>query len=981
MKELWNKVQKLWASFRAWKYSNIALWSAAGVAVAAVAVVIVLCAVGPKGPDTPTLPTGGSSMDGTNPTGGDSTDNGGSNNGGSTDNNGGSTDNNNGGSTDNNNGGSSDNNNGGSTGNNNGGSSDNNNGGSSSGNNGGSSSGNNGGSTGNNNGGSTGNTNTDNVNSSTGESVTAGELKFYKTSTHSASRTVTPGKNVSYSVVVTNNGSSKQTVTVTDEIPAVAEYVSGCDSVSGNQLKWEFSLGAKESKTITYTLKAKDDEANLGKALDGAAKVNGTAVPFHKVYIERTLGNVDQGLMETAIDAFRQYTDLKDMNLLKMIWNVAISKSVSYNDASGKVMTPVQILKLIYTGEGSTGGSTGSGEEVATSAVDFSKAVIPTLYGGKGVTSAQTSKLHGIQASKITAADLMSGDAIFVQESSSDTTGKIYIYNGKRLFQLANGVIDVNTEQVLNSLPNAYRYAGLRFSFVIANRKDFVEDRKDTYTEKQKAVIALAESYLLRGDRYQYDAGGSMKPDKRYEKATNTPEDVTSDNWQYTNCSILTYDVYYFALGYTGNSDYTGTIANQAKSQNIYYYEPTGSETEAQKQEQIDKFYSTLQPADIIVIRRKNDSGHAMLYIGDGKVIHSTGGSYKMAGDNQPTGIEQYEATVRYLNAYDYFDPKCDNGGDYSYFVFGGAVTKIGIFRPLKKTTGAITQETINRMNNLQGIAVEKVASKAFGQTINPGEELTYTIKLLNANDVSKTLDITDVVPTGTTLVSSSGWTVSGSNLSCKVTIPAGEKKEVSFTVKVGASVPDNKIESKSAKVGGVSVRSSDIFVAKTLTSAQQQAIINAVKSLSTSSKTGLELANEIYKVALGVDKVFEHTTLSTFHSQLVVDKALADNQYGAMVAPGLNGGRNFNCDDSGKYGELSRLPREHNLIVGDIIFGRTSSTNNIFIYLGDGICWSLTANKIDTYNSSTVHVNTRLEYIFGYKNYWAILRPSMNMG
>ncbi len=69
MKELWNKVQKFWATFRAWKYSAYALWGAAAVAVTAVAVVVVLCAVGPKGNDTPTLPTGGASMDGTNPTG------------------------------------------------------------------------------------------------------------------------------------------------------------------------------------------------------------------------------------------------------------------------------------------------------------------------------------------------------------------------------------------------------------------------------------------------------------------------------------------------------------------------------------------------------------------------------------------------------------------------------------------------------------------------------------------------------------------------------------------------------------------------------------------------------------------------------------------------------------------------------------------------------------------------------------------------
>ena len=65
---------KTWATFRAWKYRNIALWSAAGVAVAAVAAVIILCAAGPKGNDNPTLPTGGSSMDGTTPTDGN-TDN------------------------------------------------------------------------------------------------------------------------------------------------------------------------------------------------------------------------------------------------------------------------------------------------------------------------------------------------------------------------------------------------------------------------------------------------------------------------------------------------------------------------------------------------------------------------------------------------------------------------------------------------------------------------------------------------------------------------------------------------------------------------------------------------------------------------------------------------------------------------------------------------------------------------------------------
>ena len=800
---------------------------------------------------------------------------------------------------------------------------------------------------------------------------------------HSASQTVSPGKEVEYTITLANNSDAAGYALVTNKIPEAAEYVSGCDEVTDSLLTWDVPMEAHEIKTITYTLKAKEDEAYLGQALTSKAKVNGTAVPFHDIFVERTLGTVDQGLMETAIDAFRQYTDLKGMNLLKMIWNVAISKSVSYNDAEGNVMTAADLLKLVFTGEGSTSDSEGSGEEAATAAVDFAKAVIPTLFGGTGATAEQIGKFNGVQASVVTTDALMSGDAIFVQTSADDTTGKIYIYNGKRLFQIENGVIDVNTQQVLNNLPNAYRYAGFRFSFVIANRKDFSEDRKDTFTEEQKAVISIAEALLLRGDRAQYDAGSTMKPCGRSEYGEYTPEEYTSDSWKYTNCAMLTYDSYYHGLGLdTGGNWYTGTIINSAKNQKLYYYEPTGTETDAEKQAQIDKFYSTLQPADIIVIRRANDSGHAMLYIGDGKVIHSTGGSYKVASDTQPTGLEQYEATVRYLNAYDYFDPKCDNGGAYSYYVFGGAVTKIGIYRPLKTFSGSIPQETVNRMNNLQGIAVEKVASKAFGQTVNVGEELTYTFKLLNANDETKTVEITDVIPTGTSFVSANGATVENGNLAWTVTIPGGEKAEISYTVKVGSDVPDNKIESKSAKVGGVSVRSSDLFVANTLTASEQQAIIDAVASLSSSNLTNLELVNEIYKTALGVENVFSYTELKTLHSQMYEKKegdtkySFIDNALTAMVAPGLYGGRNFKCEDTGKYGRLTRLPREDNLIVGDILLGRTSSSNSVYIYLGNGLCWSLSSNKADT-----IDINARLERSFGYKNYWAILRPSLVIG
>ena len=806
------------------------------------------------------------------------------------------------------------------------------------------------------------------------------DIELKKTSSHRAAHTVSPGKTIEFTLEITNKSDSEKGVIVTDQIPKLAEFVSGCEDVSDNKLRWTFTLGAGETKTVTYTLKAKDDEAYLGMPFDGVATANGVKAACYNIYVERGLGNVDQRLMETAIDAFRQYTNLEGVTLLRMIWYVAISKSVSYNDTNGKVMTPAQILNYIYTGEGSFGGTTGSGEEAASAAVDFVKAVIPTLFGGKGVTAEQITKLHGEMAAAIEKADLSAGDAFFVQETEDDTTGKLYIYNGKRLFELGKGVIEVDTDKILKEIPNAYRYAGLRISYVIANRKDFSEDRVDTLTDVQQAIVSIAEALLLRGDRAQYDAGGMMAPDKRYEYGDNTPEDYTSDFWKYSNCANLTFDSYYFGLGLDTKSNwYTSQIIASAKSQKIFYYEPTGSETEEEKQTQYDKFYAALQPGDTIVIRRQNDSGHAMLYIGNGIVIHSTGGSY-LDADHSGTGAgkEQYEATVRYLNAYDYFDAKCDNGGAYSYYVWGGQVTKIGIYRPHKNFTGEIPQETLNRMTNLKDIAVEKVASKASGQTVNVGEALTYTFKLLNAGDVDKTLDITDVIPAGTTLIAAPGATVEGENLSWQVTIPAGEKLEISYTVKVGANVPNNELTNASAKVGGVSVRSSKLFVKRTLNETEQQKIIDAVSSLSGTTLKNLELANEIYKLAFGVEDIFAHTELSTFHSQMFtkLDSGkydIIDNQYGAMAAPGLYGGRNFNCDDEGAYGQITRLAREENLIVGDILFGRTSSSNAVYIYLGNGLCWSLSTKAADT-----VGLQTRLERFVGYRNYWVVLRPSM---
>jgi hypothetical protein len=90
------------------------------------------------------------------------------------------------------------------------------------------------------------------------------------------------------------------------------------------------------------------------------------------------------------------------------------------------------------------------------------------------------------------------------------------------------------------------------------------------------------------------------------------------------------------------------------------------------------------------------------------------------------------------------------------------------------------------------------------------------------------------------------------------------------------------------------------------------------------------------------------------------------------MVAPGLYGGRSFKCDDDTAYGRMSRFVRNHNLMVGDIIIGRYSSATSFYLYLGGDTILDLKTNEIDSLGA-----NARLERIYGYTYYYAVLRPS----
>jgi uncharacterized repeat protein (TIGR01451 family) len=328
------------------------------------------------------------------------------------------------------------------------------------------------------------------------------------------------------------------------------------------------------------------------------------------------------------------------------------------------------------------------------------------------------------------------------------------------------------------------------------------------------------------------------------------------------------------------------------------------------------------------------------------------------------------------------------------------------VVRPLNNSTWAnysVTQVSQNRLENLQGIIAEKLSSVKNHVTVNRGDAITYTIRINNTNLTPVTLTVTDIVPQNTVYVGGAE-TINGQNLSWTVTVPARETVEVSFTVTVSTTAENGAaIVCDGAKIGGVPFKSYTTYVKNTLSVSEQETLIATFEQLVAEGTTlrGIELVNELYKRAFGVEKIFadtDHATITEGAEGVFSSEGLAalsngkqaftlndSGKYLDMLAGGLFGGRAITTGSKtttiggvtfgNNIGLRTGLAIKDNLVVGDILFGRTSSSRNLYIYLGGDYFISLSSLANDT---STV--NARLERLPAYIYHYAILRPSFAM-
>ena len=498
----------------------------------------------------------------------------------------------------------------------------------------------------------------------------------------------------------------------------------------------------------------------------------------------------------------------------------------------------------------------------------------------------------------------------------------------------------------------------------------------------QKALVAAAKAYYARGTYLQYDdtravTGNVVKPPVyRWERHKNSPEDSTRQRTNYTNCAAFCYDVYKNALDLDIINWCTEDMMNDA-SQHAFRYQVQFDETEEQKKNIRDLYMDMLQPGDIIVNRHVRGGGHAMFYIGDGKIIHSSGSNpCNYNYDNKCDGRESY-GSIEKMDVSVLFDPEAQR-----MYTFG-TEKNIAIIRPLLVFKDAVpTESAMNRVKYLQDIFVEKLSSHTIGQTADMGEEITFTYYVRNMRDTAADITVSDTAPEYTEYVSGGEYATGEVKWAFK--LEAGEEKYISYTVRV---LKDAQLYGKFiqtvGKVCGVEVKCPAIMVGKHLSADKQQAVAQAIESLRGANEQDTALVKRLYsligeKADIGsakeiLDGIFvPYKGVSDTHFELA-----QSGKYIDMLVPIMYGGRVVDSSDRFPLRRRTAGIFTDEIMAGDVLLCAEDTGNTaVTVYIFGGI----NMLKITPQGAQVLYGDEIDDVLMGVMGYckFALIRPAM---
>ncbi len=516
------------------------------------------------------------------------------------------------------------------------------------------------------------------------------------------------------------------------------------------------------------------------------------------------------------------------------------------------------------------------------------------------------------------------------------------------------------------------------------------------------------------------------------------PEDATAEKALYLDCSSFVNSVYYYCFG--ENLLSAGTPINTSRIDSslaeitqkgadyelLFYVKNPKNVTDSKTQQSmIAEIKATLQPGDIYNYYH-GTGGHIMLYIGDGKFIHSTGSANlsTSAGSVDPaTSVEKGTTDENKLGTVmiDSWDiiftttatPKSTDpakSGTGNRYLFASDMTGFGFFRPTNATNGRfkdkeITYKALTRYV-YDGLTFEKSCNRGFATSVLAGDQLTYTLKVQNlGKNAQGIINIVEKLPANTTFVSATEGGVYNSATNSiywqYTSLDASSSKTLSYTLKVNDNAKvGTLINDNNTTVNGLLTNSTQHSVAsRKITESQLATAVNAVSSKTYSD--AIPAIKDVY-AQLGMNILAETDDYTDVESVLqyvfngtAFKPATTSKIYNYLVK-GLYGGfsvatAEYNSvlkgdeADYKKYNYRARLVKTSYLEIGDIIVTRSGWNTDInngtdykaFLVASSSTVYGLTADghfaKVSLPLNKTFA--TYLQTLTAYKAF-AVLRP-----
>lgn len=495
----------------------------------------------------------------------------------------------------------------------------------------------------------------------------------------------------------------------------------------------------------------------------------------------------------------------------------------------------------------------------------------------------------------------------------------------------------------------------------------------------QQAVVVTAEAFYNRGAYLQYDdtsfvSSTDLLPNniRRPDRLKYNPEDANSQFTWYTNCASWTYDVYYQALG-IDIVNWTTILLQRDVDMQVWSYSVVSGLSNSQKEKIFNEFSSLLQPGDIMVCRHKGSGGHALLYLGDGQILHSAAGPVANYNYTQKTEYAEAEGTVMQKT----LDSLMNTNDNYYFFNEGWW----GIVRPtLVYTDATPTQETLDRIANMQQIVAEKRTTAPIGHTVKGGDEITFTFEIKNLRETDAVFEIIDTVPSNTTYINGA-QKVDGETLKWTVSVAAGDTQTVEYTVKVNADVKVGDVVSSNSTIDGVRVNCRPVYVAGSLSAEQQAGITKQLNEIVEKDAINDELVEQIYAnigITFDLDtfKNIINSLLTSFMESKTHYELNKESPYLSMVPPTMYGGYYTVTATDMWNGYRTKGVMMCQLMVGDIIICQAKvGTPTALMYAGDGKLFTVSSVGFGLKDEEASQ--KALESIYGY-NRFVIIRPAM---